>query len=76
MLQTLPEPTEADQNPREQHVDGPLDVVRWEIPSFEVERAPTDEVPEGAPAWWSGEESAVTDLLRGMGIKTIEELPQ
>ena len=73
MLKHLPPSDEREHpDPRQEFVDGPLEILEWRLPGFTA-REP---VEEGAPSWWQGDEDAIANLLRAKGISSVEELPK
>lgn len=71
MMERLKYPDEEHPDPRGE-VDGALQVTEWPVPG--VPRLNDPNVPEGAPAWWHGDEDASQSFFKAMGInpETVE----
>jgi hypothetical protein len=50
-------------------LDSLLGVASWSTPSREGIFAPVDEIPDGAPAWWFGDEEASQSFLAAQGVQ-------
>jgi len=60
-----------DKNVRRE-VDSTLGTATWPVPRYDRRSQPKSvevaEVPDGAPAWWHGDEEASQLFLREMGV--------
>jgi hypothetical protein len=65
ILQGL-EASEQNQDPRGD-LDGELNVPEWATPGSEI-RLSRRGVPDDAPSWWRGDQSASDEFFRGMGL--------
>jgi hypothetical protein len=73
MVQRLPWPDEKSNPDPRGDLDRWLDVHLWKTPTTRHTYDDTN-APVGAPAWWHGDEEATDSFLRGMGVKSINEL--
>jgi hypothetical protein len=65
MITELPDADKEHPDPRDEYVDGPLDVANWEIPG---QPRPDVDTPPGAPSWWKGDEDASQSFFKRVGI--------
>lgn len=67
MVQRLPQPEKEHPDPRQEYLDGPLRVDDWAAPG-EYVKPPSEDIPQGAPSWWRGDEDASQSFFKAMGI--------
>lgn len=66
MVSRLPYPDKEHEDPRQEYLDGPLEVAAWPLPG--VSERQRSDVPDEAPAWWQGDVEASQSFLRAMGV--------
>jgi hypothetical protein len=74
MLQRLPYPDEKENPDPRGDLDRDLEVALWETPTTRRRYRDAPVATDGAPAWWHGDEEATDAFVRGMGIKSLDDL--
>ena len=72
MVARLPWPDEQKNPDPRGDLDRELEVSLWPTPF--TRRVYAEDVEPGAPSWWHGEEEATDSVLRGMGLKSVDQL--
>lgn len=70
MVRRLPYPNKENPHPREDF-DRSLEVSAWHTP---LSKRYSENVPDGAPQWWHGDEAATDEFLKGMGVQSLDQL--
>ncbi len=66
MVARLEPPDEKENRDPRGELDRNLEVGSWRVPGWD---GLARELPDGAPAWWRGDEEASQSFLRAMGVQ-------